>query len=363
MNHIPAYFAMSLWPNQRRVYSAAQLVALTRQLATMLNAGIPLLQSLTVLANGSTSPRQRQLLQRLSSDIGAGKPLSTALGQHPHDFSAFYCNLVASAEQSGTLDSIFLQLASALEKKRHLTTKVRKALAYPLAILAISLAVTGLLLVYVVPGFVSLYTQSGTPLPALTQGVVSCSSLLRNHGIIIGLGLTSLCSMFLLCWRHYPPLKNYIQSKTLYFPLIGQLLRKVALARLTRTLATSLSAGVPLIDALHTTAKTVGHPVYQHAIRQINQRVREGIAVHQALPSAWLFPSLMQQMIAVGEQSGMLAEMLDKLAIVYEQQVDEWVAHLTTLLEPAIMMLLGGIVGILVLAMYLPIFDLGSVIR
>lgn len=334
----------------------------SRQLATLLKAGVPLLQAFEVMGRSGCDAAQAGLLERLKQDVAAGLGLADALQRHPGWFDALYCNLVRVGEQSGTLDRQLEQLAGMLEQRRVLHKKVRKAMIYPLMLLLTGLGVSAILLLEVIPKFESMFSGMGVALPAFTQWVIDLSTglsrfapLLLVMGVVLGFAMRQL-------HRQHAPARLWIARRALGLPVFGRLLGQAALARFARSLATSYSAGVPLLDALGTVARVSGGDLHEQAVLRLRQGMANGQGLHQAMAAEPLFPPLLVQLTAIGESSGTLDQMLEKAASHYEEQVSQALEQLTSLLEPAIVLVLGLLVGGLVVAMYLPIFQLGSLI-
>ncbi len=334
----------------------------SRQLATLLKAGVPLLQAFEVMGRSGCDAAQAVLLERLKQDVAAGLGLADALQRHPGWFDALYCNLVRVGEQSGTLDRQLEQLASMLEQRRVLHKKVRKAMIYPLLLLLTGLGVSAILLLEVIPKFESMFSGMGAALPAFTQWVIDLSTglsrfapLLLMMGLVLGFAMRQL-------YRQHAPARLWISRRVLGLPVFGKLLGQAALARFARSLATSYTAGVPLLDALGTVARVSGGDLHEQAVLRLRQGMANGQGLHQAMAAEPLFPPLLVQLTAIGESSGTLDQMLEKAASHYEEQVSQALDQLTSLLEPAIVLVLGLLVGGLVVAMYLPIFQLGSLI-
>ncbi|WP_153784975.1 type II secretion system F family protein [Pseudomonas sp. EMN2] len=347
------------WPQREGKTDAP---GFSRQLATLLTAGVPLLQAFEVMVRSNTGSVMSGLLAQLKRDVAAGLGLAEALRRHPAWFDALYCNLVRVGEHSGTLDRQLEQMATMLEKRQALRHKVRKAMLYPALLLLTGLGVAALLLLEVVPRFQSLFASFDKALPAFTQWVIDLSTALGNHVVwwvvlmaVLGLGTREL-------YQRHVPARLWLLRLILRLPVVGRLLGHAALARFARCLATSYAAGVALLDALQTVAPVSGDSLHERAILALRQGVANGLGLHQAMEADDLFPPLLRQLVAVGEASGTLDLMLDKAALHYEEQVSQGLEQLTTLLEPAIVLILGLLVGGLVVAMYLPIFQLGSLI-
>ena len=342
--------------------SARDITQFTRQLATLLHAGVPLLQALSILERGQTKPALKTIIQALHREIEGGMALNQALQQHA-EFDALYCNLVAVGELAGMLDTMLERLANHLEKSESLRTTIRTALVYPCAVLGIAAAVLILILVFVVPAFQNIFASFGAELPWLTRCVITLSESIQNHGLWL-----LIFSVVSAWW-----LKREVQRRTswrrrlhavlLKIPVVGPLTQHACTARWTRTLATMFAAGVPLTEALEAVQGVTGHLLFQSATQTIQAQLIQGHALSQALENTQgLFPNMVVQMCAIGEESGALDHMLEKTAEHYEREVDSTVARLSTLLEPFIMVVLGVLIGGLVMALYLPIFQLGQVV-
>ncbi len=334
----------------------------TRQLATLFQAGVPLLQSLEIIAEHFDQPLMRQLLASLKRDIEAGSSLASALRRHPRYFDPLYCNLVEAGEQAGALDNLLERIATYKEKSERLKARLHKAMVYPLAVIAVAIIVSSILLLKVVPQFQSLFAGFNAQLPLLTRAVISLSHFIQDHGAgllatCLGLGLGAR-----LAFRRSSRLRDGLDASLLRLPLTGPLLHKAAVARLARTLATTFAAGVPLIQALEYAAGASGNNVHRQAVERIRLQVASGMQLNFAMRASGVFPAMAIQMTAIGEESGTLDHLLEKVAVHYEAEVDNLVDSLASLMEPLIMVVLGSIVGALVLAMYLPIFQLGTAI-
>lgn len=342
--------------------TAQDIAVFTRQIATMLGAGVPLVQSIDLIANGAENKSLRILMQKISVKVQAGLPLSETLREHPKYFDELYCDLVKSGEASGALDAIFDRLAIYKEKAEALKSKIKKAMFYPVAVLVIASIVTSVLLIFVVPQFAEIFKGFGAELPAFTQLVMSISEALQKYWWLF---LATLFATFFTVKHMYVTnlkFRTLADGILLKLPVIGPILNKSAVARYARTLSTTFAAGVPLIEALESAAGASGNEVYKNAILYIREEVSSGNQMHLAMKQTKQFPEMVIQMVSIGEESGALDSMLAKVANIYEQEVDDAVEGLTALLEPVIMAVLGVIIGGLIVAMYLPIFSLGSVI-
>jgi type IV pilus assembly protein PilC len=334
----------------------------SRQLATLLKAGVPLLQAFEVMSRSGCSAGQAALLDKLKRDVASGLGLADALQRHPAWFDGLYCNLIRVGEQSGTLDRQLEQLAGMLEQRQVLRKRVRKAMLYPLLLLLTGLGVSAVLLLEVIPRFESLFAGFDAALPAFTQWVIDLSTGLGRYAPLLLITTLGLGFAVTRLYQKHPPARLWITAQALRLPVFGRLLSQAALARFARTLATSYAAGVPLLDALVTVAKACGDDLHEQAVQRLRQGMANGQALNQAMANEPLFPPLLVQLTAIGESSGTLDQMLEKSASHYEEQVSQTLDQLTSLLEPAIVLILGLLVGGLVVAMYLPIFQLGSLI-
>lgn len=349
-----------LFTAKAQAISAGDVAIFTRQLATMLNAGIPLVQSFDIIGKGFDNPSMAKLLLSIKLAIEAGGTLSEALRQHPRYFNQLFCSLVEAGEQSGTLGSLLDKIASYKEKSEAIKRKVKKALIYPLVILAVAFIVTAILLLFVVPVFADIFSSFGADLPVFTQFVMRLSAWIQVWWWAVVGGIYGSIKAYRVAHRRSEKLRHYSDRFLLKIPVIGLIVSKSAIARFSRTLATMSAAGVPLVDALEATAGACGNSVYHDAVLQVRDNVATGQRLQLAMAQFGLFPHRLVQMIAIGEESGSLDKMLDKVADFYEQEVDSLVDNLSSLIEPFIMIILGIVVGGLVVAMYLPIFKLGA---
>lgn len=334
----------------------------TRQLATMMKAGVPLLQAFDITSEGVEKPAMQSLIGKIKNDVAGGSTLADALKVHPEYFDELYCSLVASGEQSGALETLLDRIATYKEKTEALKAKIKKAMNYPIAVVCVAMVVTGILLVKVVPQFEEVFQGFGAELPAFTQMVIGLSEFVQSYWYI-GLGglIAGVFSLKRLM-SSSKAARDTVDRLVLKLPIIGEILDKSAVARFGRTLATTFAAGVPLVDALDSVAGAAGNVVYADATKRIKDDVSTGQQLQFAMKSSGIFPSMAVQMVSIGEESGALDEMLEKVATHYEDEVDNMVDGLTSLMEPIIMSVLGVLVGGLIVAMYLPIFQLGSVV-
>jgi type IV pilus assembly protein PilC len=342
--------------------TAEDIAVFSRQLATMLTAGIPMVQSFEIIGVGHDKPAMQKLVLAIKSDIETGNALNQALAKHPLYFDDLFVNLVEAGEHAGALETVLDKIATYKEKTEALKKKIKKALFYPAAVLAVAVIVTVILLLFVIPQFESLFKGFGADLPAFTQFVISMSRWMQDNGWMV-LGVVVAASFtFAYFYRRSRPMRQVLDRMSLQIPVIGPILKKAAIARFARTLATMFAAGVPLVEAMKSVAGATGNIVYQDAVLKMRDEISTGMRMQRAMENTGLFPNMVVQMIAVGEESGSLDEMASKVADFYEADVDAAVDGLSSLLEPLIMMILGVLVGGLVIAMYLPIFKLGAVI-
>lgn len=347
---------------QKEKLNTNDICVLTRQIATMLKAGVSVIQTIDMLAQGHSKQHGRDVLMHIANDIKAGNQVSAALRKHPELFTDLYCDLVSTGEQTGALENIFERLAVYAEKAEALKAKIKKALYYPSAVLVIALIITSILLIFVVPQFKMIFSNFGAELPVFTQMVLSLSNFMQKFGMFI-LGGSIITSWILVAtFKSSIKFRDKVDTYTLTLPVVGEILQKAAIARFTRTLATTFAAGVPLMSALDAAANASSNIVYRTATQFIRSEVAGGNQVFTAMRGTGVFPEMVVQMIAIGEEAGSMDDMLTKVADIYERQVDDLVDNLTRLLEPFIMAVLGLVMGSLIMAMYLPIFQMGNVV-
>jgi type IV pilus assembly protein PilC len=338
------------------------IALLSRQIATMLSAGVSLIQTIEMIASGHANRKMRELLGEIGASVSAGNPLSNTLRKYPDYFDDLYCDLVETGEQSGALETIYDRIAIYKEKSEALKSKIKKAMFYPIAVIVVAFIVTTILLIFVVPQFEEIFSSFGAELPAFTQFVLGISRGMQDYGLIIAGVLFAAGSLFARAHKKSLRLRDSVDKKILKIPVIGEILKKASVARFTRTLATTFAAGVPLMDALDSAAGAAGNAVFRDAILSVKKEVSAGIPMNVGMRSTAVFPEMVVQMIAIGEEAGAVDEMLSKVATIYEGEVDDMVDGLTSLLEPMIMAVLGVVIGGLIVAMYLPIFDMGNVV-
>ncbi|WP_131668610.1 type II secretion system F family protein [Psychrobacter pygoscelis] len=346
----------------KKPIKAIDIAIFSRQLATMMKAGVPLTQSFEIVADSLDNPTMKTLVLSIKSDVESGSTFTSALRRHPRYFDELFCSLVESGEQSGALETMLERVATYKEKSELLKAKIKKALKYPIAVIVVAIIVTIILLVKVVPVFADLFSSFGAELPAFTQMVVGMSEWMQKwwYILIIAIGLAIIS--FKEAKKRSKEFRDFLDRLTLKLPIFGNIAYQAIIARFSRTLSTTFAAGVPLIEALDSTAGATNNVVFYNATQQIKDDVATGQQLQFSMRSTNLFPSMAIQMVGIGEEAGSLEEMLDKVATYYENEVDNAVDGLTSLMEPLIMAILGVLVGGLVIAMYLPIFQMGSVV-
>lgn len=345
-----------------RAIRPKDIALFTRQMATMMKAGVPLLQAFDIVGRGHVNPRMNRLLADLRADVETGSSLSQAFRKYPQHFDALYCNLVQAGETAGILDSLLDRLATHMEKIEAVKSKIRSAMTYPVAVLAVAFIVVAVIMLFVIPAFKQVFASFGADLPAPTLFVIGMSELFaRFWWLIFGALIVGLW-LLVRAWSTSAALRASTDRLLLRVPLFGDLVMKSAVARWTRTLSTMLAAGVPLVEVLDSVGGAAGNVVYAEATRRIQQEVATGTSLGSAMAGTSLFPMMVQQMTAIGEESGSLDHLLGKAADFYEQEVDDMVSGLSRLMEPVIIVVLGGLIGGIVVSMYLPIFKIGSVV-
>jgi type IV pilus assembly protein PilC len=352
----------SLFSRGGQKITAADISVFSRQIATMLAAGVTLIQSLDMISQGHAKASMRKLLSEITNEVRSGNPLSNSLRKHPEYFDELYCDLVYTGEQSGALETIYDRIATYKEKAEALKSKIKKAMFYPVAVVVVALIVTTILLVFVVPQFEEIFSSFGAELPAFTLFVLAISNFVQSYGIFIGIGIGIAGYLFMRAHKKSQSFRDRVDRAVLKIPVIGEILKKASIARFTRTLATTFAAGVPLIGALESAAGASGNAVFRDAILYIRKEVAGGMPMFISMRATNVFPDMVTQMVAIGEESGSVEEMLSKIATIYEAEVDDMVDGLTSLLEPMIMAVLGVVIGGLIIAMYLPIFEMGNVV-
>jgi len=352
----------SLFGPKKKKISTGDITLFTRQLATMTRAGVPLVQAFDIVADGIDNPSVKILIGTIKNEVASGTNFADSLKKHPRYFDELYCNLVESGEKSGALESLLDRLATYKEKSETLRKKIKKAMTYPLSVVVVAIVVTGILLVKVVPTFQEMFEGFGAELPAFTQFVVGISEFMQQWWFLILAAVIAAVFIFREAKLRSKKFADAIDRLSLKIPVIGEVLLKSIYARYARTLATTFAAGVPLVEALESTAGACGNVVYYNAVMRIQEEVSTGQQLNFAMRGTGIFPNMLVQMASIGEESGALDEMLDKAASYYEEEVDNAVDNMTALMEPIIMSVLGVIIGGLIIAMYLPIFKMGAVV-
>lgn len=353
---------------KKKTYSSGKKITekdislFTRQLATMMKAGVPLLQSFDIVGKGHANPSVSKLLLDIRADVETGTSLSNAFKKFPLYFDALFCNLIGAGEQAGILEDLLTRLAIYKEKTLAIKSKIKSALTYPIAILSIAFIVTAVIMLFVVPAFKKVFSTFGAELPGPTLVVIAISEFFVSYWYLIFGGIFGTIYFFFQSWQRSLKMQRFMDRLLLQLPIFGIVIRKATMARWTRTLATMFAAGVPLVEALDSVGGASGNAVYLDATIKIQSEVTTGTSLTVAMQNADVFPNMVTQMVSIGEESGSLDAMLGKVADFYEDEVDEAVASLSSLMEPLIMVVLGVIIGGLVIAMYLPIFKLGAVV-
>jgi len=340
----------------------ADIAIFSRQLSTMMSAGVPLVQSFDIAARGNDNPRMEELLLAIKADIESGSTMAESLAKHPIYFDELFCSLVQAGEHAGILEDLLDKIATYKEKIETIKGKIKKALFYPAAILVVSFIITAILMIFVIPEFASMFKNFGADLPALTQFVVNLSDFFVDYWYLIFGGIIGGGFLFLEIKKRSVPFQHALQRLSLKMPIFGPLLEKAAIARFARTLSTMFAAGVPLVEAMNSVAGASGNVVFSTAILKMRDEISTGQQLNISMRATNLFPNMVVQMVAIGEEAGSIDSMLSKVADIYEQEVDDAVDALSSLMEPIIMVVLGVLIGGMVIAMYLPIFKLGAVV-
>jgi type IV pilus assembly protein PilC len=340
----------------------ADIAVFSRQLATMMTAGIPLVQSFDIVGAGHENPAMQKLILAIKSDVEGGSSLHEALAKHPLHFDDLFVSLVAAGEQAGALETLLDKIATYKEKTEAIKKKIKKALFYPCAVVVVAIVVTAILLIFVIPEFESLFQGFGADLPAFTRFVIDISKFVQETGWLLLIGIVGGIWGVIEAKKRNRGVQHFFDRMMLKIPILGVILHKSAIARYARTLSTTFAAGVPLVEALSSVAGATGNIVYEGAVLRMRDEVATGQRLQRAMENTDLFPNMVNQMIAVGEESGSLDAMSAKVADFYEEEVDNAVDSMSSLLEPLIMAILGVLVGGLVIAMYLPIFKMGAVV-
>ena len=347
---------------RKRRITQEDITVFTRQLATMMKAGLPLMQAFEIVARGHSNPSMTEMLMQVRSDVEQGSALGKSFSKYPKYFDRFYCNLVSAGESGGVLESLLDKLAVYKEKTQAIKKKVKTALTYPIAIIVVAIALIFIMMMFVLPAFKEVYANMGAELPGLTQLVMNLSDLFVDYGwIMIILLIASAFGLYKLHEKS-PTFQKRIDALILRLPIFGTIVRKATIARWARTTSTLFAAGVPLVEVLDSVAGASGNILYEEATQDIRAKVTQGLSLTSSMQSTDMFPNMVIQMAAIGEESGSLDDMLNKAAEFYEDEVDNSVTRLSHLMEPIIMVVLGSLIGILLIAMYLPLFNLGNVV-
>lgn len=347
---------------RKRRITQEDITVFTRQLATMMKAGLPLMQAFEIVARGHSNPSMTEMLMQVRSDVEQGSALGKSFSKYPKYFDRFYCNLVSAGESGGVLESLLDKLAVYKEKTQAIKKKVKTALTYPIAIIVVAIALIFIMMMFVLPAFKEVYANMGAELPDLTQLVMNLSDLFVDYGwIMIILLIASAFGLYKLHEKS-PTFQKRIDALILRLPVFGTIVRKATIARWARTTSTLFAAGVPLVEVLDSVAGASGNILYEEATQDIRAKVTQGLSLTSSMQSTDMFPNMVIQMAAIGEESGSLDDMLNKAAEFYEDEVDNSVSRLSALMEPIIMVVLGSLIGILLIAMYLPLFNLGNVV-
>ena len=342
--------------------SSKDIAVFSRQLATMLKSGVPLVTSFQIIAGGVKNPRMRVVVDKIRAEVESGSSLHEAFEKFPVQFDELYTNLVKAGESAGVLDTILDDIASHKERIESIKGKIKKALYYPAAVIAVAIIVSSILLIYVIPQFEGIFQSFGSDLPAFTKMIVNASHFMKSNGIYILLGLIAVITALIMAKKRSKTFAHWLDRVSLKIPIVGHILEQAAIARFCRTLAITFAAGVPLVDALQIVSGATGNRVYDEAAAKIRLDVQVGHQLQMAMQQVGVFPNMVIQMAAIGEEAGSLDEMLVKVAEAYEEEVNNAVDALSSLLEPAIIVFVGIIVGAMVVAMYLPIFKMAAVI-
>ena len=347
---------------RKRRITQEDITVFTRQLATMMKAGLPLMQAFEIVARGHSNPSMTEMLMQVRSDVEQGSALGKSFSKYPKYFDRFYCNLVSAGESGGVLESLLDKLAVYKEKTQAIKKKVKTALTYPIAIIVVAIALIFIMMMFVLPAFKEVYANMGAELPDLTQLVMNLSDLFVDYGwIMIILLIASAFGLYKLHEKS-PTFQKRIDALILRLPIFGTIVRKATIAHWARTTSTLFAAGVPLVEVLDSVAGASGNILYEEATQDIRAKVTQGLSLTSSMQSTDMFPNMVIQMAAIGEESGSLDDMLNKAAEFYEDEVDNSVSRLSALMEPIIMVVLGSLIGILLIAMYLPLFNLGNVV-
>ncbi|AOT29575.1 type II secretion system protein F [Neisseria meningitidis] len=348
--------------SSKRKITQEDIPVFPRQLSTMIKAGLPLMQAFEIVARGHGNPSMTEMLMEIRGEVEQGSSLSRAFSNHPKYFDRFYCNLVAAGETGGVLESLLDKLAIYKEKTQAIRKKVKTALTYPVSVIAVAIGLVFVMMIFVLPAFKEVYANMGAELPALTQTVMDMSDFFVSYGWMVLIALGFAIYGFLKLKARSIKIQRRMDAILLRMPIFGDIVRKGTIARWGRTTATLIAAGVPLVDVLDSTAGAAGNLIYEEATREIRTRVIQGLSMTSGMRATELFPNMMLQMSSIGEESGSLDDMLNKAAEFYEDEVDNAVGRLSAMMEPIIIVILGLVIGTLLVAMYLPLFNLGNVV-
>lgn len=348
--------------SSKRKITQEDITVFTRQLSTMIKAGLPLMQAFEIVARGHGNPSMTEMLMEIRGEVEQGSSLSRAFSNHPKYFDRFYCNLVAAGETGGVLESLLDKLAIYKEKTQAIRKKVKTALTYPVSVIAVAIGLVFVMMIFVLPAFKEVYANMGAELPALTQTVMDMSDFFVSYGWMVLIALGFAIYGFLKLKARSIKIQRRMDAILLRMPIFGDIVRKGTIARWGRTTATLIAAGVPLVDVLDSTAGAAGNLIYEEATREIRTRVIQGLSMTSGMRATELFPNMMLQMSSIGEELGSLDDMLNKAAEFYEDEVDNAVGRLSAMMEPIIIVILGLVIGTLLVAMYLPLFNLGNVV-
>ncbi|MEI6414783.1 MAG: type II secretion system F family protein [Pseudomonadota bacterium] len=354
--------AGSLFGSGRKKIQPADIAVFARQLATMMAAGVPLVQSFDIVGRGHENPSMQELILGIKADVESGNALHQCLRKQPLYFDDLFCNLVEAGEHAGVLEALLDKIATYKEKTESIKAKIKKAMFYPVAVIVVALIVTTVIMIFVIPSFKALFSSFGADLPAFTLMVMGISDFMVKYWYVLGAGIGGALYAFSYFHKRSRAMREFIDRSLLKVPIVGELLHKSAIARFARTLSTMFTAGVPLVEALQSVAGATGNIVYSNAVLRMRDDVATGQSLQLAMKQQNIFPHLVIQMASIGEESGRLDDMLSKVADTYEEQVDNMVDAMSSLMEPIIMVVLGGLIGSLVVAMYLPIFKMASAV-
>ena len=362
INPIKVTKKSTLFKSRKKKIRPGDIAVFSRQLATMMSSGVPLVQAFDIVGRGHDNPSMQDLILSIKADVEGGTALAEALKKHPLYFDDLFCNLVHAGEQAGVLEELLHKIATYKEKTESLKGKIKKALFYPAAVIIVAVLVTSIIMIFVIPQFQELFSSFGSDLPAFTQLVVAISEWMQQWWWLLLCIVLATVYVFGYIWKRSRKFRHTVDKILLKTPILGVIVNKAALARFARTLSTMFSAGVPLVEALESVSGATGNVVYSEAVLRMREDVATGQSLQLAMKQQNLFPHMVIQMVAIGEESGSIDGMLSKVADFYEEEVDNAVDALSSLLEPLIMVILGTLIGGLVIAMYLPIFQMGSAV-